>query len=253
MVQAQDYKPTEPQSLKAKRLTAGLTFLLVCIAWISIIMGGWFYYDNKYNYFTTVFAPGAKIPICGTPSCAIDTFLKYAKDGNGTIEERLVYIREKELNKTFKYDVQFDVPILLSYPMSFIPISEENYVVFQYNRIKKEMENEEINYTEKDFNGLTLIEYDRDYKDRSTKAVYLFNFSKNIFVDCVNSSNQVNRHCDFNAALCQYNIYIRASIFPDNIDRYFEVEKFLDNFSAQLHAALVAKYGSNKGKCYVQG
>jgi|JI10StandDraft_1071094.scaffolds.fasta_scaffold65756_5 hypothetical protein len=253
MVRTQNYKQTEPQSLKARRLTAGLIILLVCVAWAGVILGGWFYYDNKYNYFTSVFVPGAKIPICSTPSCAIDTFLKYADDGNGMIEERLVYISKDSLNKIFAHDVQFDVSILLSYPMSFIPVTEENYVLFQYNRIKVEMEKEEINYNEKDYNGLSLIEYQKDYKDRSKKAVYLFDFSSNIFVDCANYSNQVNRHCGFNAALCQYNIRIKSYVFPDNIDRYFEFKKFLEDFSAQLHTALIAKYGPKKGKCYVQG
>lgn len=246
MIQTQDYKQTEPQSLRARRLTAGVTFLLVCFAWVGVILGGWYYYDYTHNYYYSFYVPGARVPICSSVDCATKKLLENAEKHQGVIDGDVIYIAKNYLNEIFDYDIQFDMGMTLYYPSSF---SDEDYTLFQYNRIKKEIEKEEILYEEKNYNGLSLIEYKKYDRDRIITAVYLFDFSNNIFVDCVNNSNQVNRHCDFNAALCRNNIYIRIGVFPDNIDRYFEVKKFLDDFSDRLHTTLVAKYGPKKGKC----
>ena len=250
MIQTQNYKQTEPQSPKAKRLTAGVTFLLVCIAWMGVILGSWYYYNYTHNYYS-FYIPGARVPICGSVDCVSENLLEHAEKHQGVIDGGVVFINKDYLNEIFDYDIQFDMGMTVYYPSSF---GDEDYTHFQYNRIKQEIEKEQILYEEKNYNGLSLIQYKKYDNDRTITAVYLFDFSENIFVDCVNSSNQVNKHCDFNAALCKNNTYIRVGIFRDNIDRYFEVKKFLDDFSNQLHTTLVAKHGPKKGKCnHVEG
>lgn len=236
MAQSQEYKMTESQSPKAKRLTARVTFLLVCIAWGGVVLGGWYYYKHINN---AIFYEEARISICHTVDCAIQNFFEDADKNNGVIFQQLVSLKNYRIE-----NVSFDIDLLVDSPISVEP----QYALYQYNRIKNELNNKNVHYEEKKEQSIKIIKYEENQDGRLFRATYLFDFSRDVFVDCLNYDNYVNKHCGFNIASCQYNIFIRANIWPDDLSKYLQIIKFFDVFSAQLESLLVAKYGA-KGRC----
>lgn len=234
MVPTQNDDPPVYQGVKIRSFKAKLIFLLILLVGIIII--------SILYYPKVIYYEGAQIPICQTTECVVQSFLLDAESNNGVIFQQLVMLEDYKIGgASFDIDLLLDSPITVTMP----------YASNQYSRIKNDLDNKKIKYEETDQNFIKTIKYEEKRETRIFRAVYLFDFNKEVYIDCLSYDDYAKKHCGYNIASCKYNSFIRANVWPNDLSKYENVIGFFDNFSAQLQSALVKKYSLEQEKCNV--